>query len=287
LATSLALTIAASWGIYTLLGMGIVLIYRTSRVLNIAGGELAIFVGYIVAAAIERGMPFAFALPAGLVTALALGLAVFWLMLRRIMGQPPHVGLMVTVGLASLLNGLMVILFGGGMTAVPSGITGFLRIGNSQLPAPDVVAAIGAWLGVAVIAAVYRVTNLGLQMRAVAERVMLSALRGVNVDRTVAVSWAIGVLAAGLAGTLHGERAFVALSATVVGVSALVACLIGGMDSLKGLVVGALIVALAENLTALYVDPRYVLIVPVALLLVILAVRPWGLFGTVEEYRRV
>ena len=282
-----ALTIVASWGIYTLLGMGIVLIYRTSRVLNIAGGELAIFVGYIVAAAIESGMPFAYALPAGLAASLILGFAVFWLMLRRIMGEPPHVGLMVTVGLASLLNGLMVMLFGGGLTAVPSGIAGFFRVGNSELPAPDVVAAVGAWLGVGVIAAVYRATNLGLQMRAVAERVMLSALRGVNVDRTVALSWAIGVVAAGLAGTLHGERAFVALSATVIGVSALIACLIGGMDSLKGVVLGALIVALAENLTALYIDPRYILIVPVALLLVILAVRPWGLFGTVEEYRRV
>ncbi len=284
---TLALTVVATWGIYALLGMGIVLIYRTSRVLNLAGGELAIFVGYVVATAIEHGLPFPIALPAGLATSVALGFAVFWLMLRRIMGQPPYVGLMVTVGLASVLNGLMVILFGGGMTAIPSGVTGSVRIGATNLPAPDVVAAIGAWLGIGLVAAVYRVTDLGLQMRAVAERVMLSAQRGINVDRTVALSWVIGVLAAGLAGTLHGERGFVALSATVVGVSALVACLIGGMDSLKGVVLGAFIVATAENLTALYLDPRYVLIAPVALLLLVLAVRPWGLFGTVEEFRRV
>jgi branched-chain amino acid transport system permease protein len=173
------------------------------------------------------------------------------------------------------------------MTAIQTDLPAFTRIGSLRLPTPDVVAALGAWLSIAVIAIVYRTTNLGLQMRAVAERVMLSAQRGLNVDRTVALSWIIGVLAAGLAGILHGERAFVALSASVVGISALIACLIGGMDSLKGVVVAAFVVAITETITALYIDPRYVLIAPVTILLVILIVRPWGLFGTVEEFRRV
>jgi branched-chain amino acid transport system permease protein len=284
---SFILTVVASWGIYALLGMGIVLVYRTSRVLNLAGGELAIFVGYVVATAIENGVSFPIAVPLGMGSAMALGLAIFWFTVRRVMGEPPHVGLMLTVGIATILNGLMIVLFGGGMIAVPAGLPGFTTIGSLRLPTTDVVAAIGAWLSIATIAIVYRVTNLGLQMRAVAERVMLSAQRGLNVDRTVALSWIIGVLAAGLAGILHGERAFVALSATVIGISALIACLIGGMDSLKGVIYAAFIVALTESFTALYIDPRYVLIAPVAILMVILIVRPWGLFGTVEEFRRV
>ncbi len=284
---SFILTVVASWGIYALLGMGIVLVYRTSRVLNLAGGELAIFIGYVVAIAIENGLSFPIAVPLGMGSAMALGLAIFWFTIRRIMGEPPHVGLMLTVGIATILNGLMIVLFGGGMIAVPAGLSGFTTIGSLRLPTTDVVAAIGAWLSIAAIGLVYRVTNLGLQMRAVAERVMLSAQRGLNVDRTVALSWIIGVLAAGLAGILHGERAFVALSATVIGISALIACLIGGMDSLKGVIFAAFIVALTESFTALYIDPRYVLIAPVMILLVILIVRPWGLFGTVEEFRRV
>jgi branched-chain amino acid transport system permease protein len=282
-----ALTVVATWGIYALLGIGIVLVYRTSRVLNIAGGELAIFLGYVVATMIERGFPFAVALPAGLLTALGLGLAIFLVLIRRVLGEPPHIGLIMTVGLGTILNGLMIVLFGGGMTAIPTGISGFASIGSARFPVQDVFAAIGAWLGIGIIVAIYRATNLGLQMRAVAERVMLSAQRGINVDRTVALSWMIGVLAAGLAGILHGERAFVALSAAVIGISALIACLIGGMDSIKGVIVGAFIVSLAENFTALYIDARYVLIAPVALLLLILVIRPWGLFGTVEELRRV
>ena len=281
------LTVVASWGIYALLGMGIVLVYRTSRVLNIAGGELAIFIGYVAAITIEKGAPFAVAVPVGMAAAAALGLAIFWLAIRRVMGEPPHVGLMLTVGIATILNGLMIVLFGGGMTAIPSGLPGFTYVGSTRLPTPDIVAAVGAWLSIVVIAVIYRLTNLGLQMRAVAERVMLSAQRGLNVDRTVALSWIIGVLAAGLAGILHGERSFVALSASVIGISALIACLIGGMDSLKGAVIAALIVAMTESVTALYIDPRYILIAPVLILLVVLIVRPWGLFGTVEEFRRV
>jgi branched-chain amino acid transport system permease protein len=284
---SFVLTVVASWGIYSLLGMGIVLVYRTSRILNIAGGELAIFIGYLVAIAIEIGLPFALAVAAGMAAAVALGLAIFWFTIRRVMGEPPHVGLMLTVGIATILNGLMIVLFGGGMIGIPTGLAPFTTVGPLRLPTPDVVAAIGAWLSVLAIVLVYRLTNLGLQMRAVAERVMLSAQRGLNVDRTVALSWMIGTLALGLAGILHGERALVALSASVIGISALIACLIGGMDSLKGVVLAALIVSVTENFTALYIDPRYVLIAPVVILLIILVVRPWGLFGTVEELRRV
>jgi branched-chain amino acid transport system permease protein len=281
------LTVVASWGIYALLGMGIVLVYRTSRILNIAAGEFAIFIGYVVATSIENGLSFPLAVPVGMGAAMALGFVVFWFAIRRVMGEPPHVGLMLTVGIATILNGLMIVLFGGGMTAVPAGLTAFTIIGPLRLPTPDVVAAAGAWLSIAVILAIYRLTNLGLQMRAVAERVMLSAQRGINIDRTVALSWIIGVLAAGLAGIMHGERSFVALSATTIGISALIACLIGGMDSLVGVLLAALIVALTETFTAFYIDPRYVLIAPVTILLLILIVRPWGLFGTIEELRRV
>lgn len=284
---SLLLTIVASWGIYALLGIGIVLVYRTSRVLNIAAGELAIFVGYVAATALQANFGFALALLTSMASAAALGLLIFWLAIRRVMGEPPHVGLMLTVGLGVMLNGVMIVLFGGGMTAIPSGLPPFTQIGQHRLPTPEIVAAVGAWVSIISIVILYRLTNLGLQMRAVAERVTLSAQRGLNINRTVALSWIIGVLAAGLAGVFHGERSFIALSASVVGISALISCLIGGMGSLRGVIVAALIVAAAETLTTLYIDPRYVLITPVAILLVILIARPWGLFGTAEEIRRV
>ena len=281
------LTIVASSGIYALLGIGVVLIYRTSRILNIAGGEIAIFIGYLVAVLIERGLSFSVAIPFGILASIALGSLAYWSMIRRIMGEPPYVGLMLTVGIGIIFNGLITILFGGGMLGIPIGLPGFIEFASIRMPTANVVAAVSAWLAIAIILIVYWVTNLGLQMRAVAEKVTLSAQRGINVDRTVALSWVIGVVAFGLAGVLHGERAVVSITASVIGVSSLIACLIGGMDSLKGVIIGAIIVSIAENFTALYIDPRYVLIAPVIILFVILVVRPWGLFGTVEEFKRV
>jgi branched-chain amino acid transport system permease protein len=283
----LMLTLVASWGIYALLGIGIVLVYRTSRILNIAGGEMAIFIAYLVAILIEDGVPFSAAVALGIVASMALGFVVFWTTIRRIMGEPPYVGLMMTVGLGTIFNGLIIVLFGGGMLAVPTGLPGFIQFDSTRLPSAEIVAAVGAWLAITAILLLYRATNLGLQMRAVAEKVTLSAQRGVNVNRTVSLSWVIGVAAFGMAGVLHGERAYVALSASVIGINALIASLIGGMDSLKGVIIAAFIVAVAENLTALYLDPRYVLVAPVTMLFVILIIRPWGLFGTVEEFKRV
>jgi branched-subunit amino acid ABC-type transport system permease component len=183
-----ALTVLASWGIYALLGLGIVLVYRTSRILNIAGGEIAMFIGYVGALAVADGLPFLIAVALAAAAAMALGLAIFWLAIRRVMGEPPHVGLILTVGIGTILNGFMIVLFGGGMVAIPTALPAFTTIGSLRLPTPDVVAAVGAWLCIATIALVYGLTNLGLQMRAVAERVMLSAQRGLNVDRTVALS---------------------------------------------------------------------------------------------------
>ena len=136
----------------------------------------------------------------GMTAAVGLGLVVYWLMIRRVMGEPPHVGLMLTVGLGTMLNGLMIVLFGGGMLGIPTGLPGFTQLGTVRLPTADIVAAVGAWLAIGAIALVYHLTDIGLQMRAVAEKVMLSAQRGLNIDRTVALSWAIGILAAGLAG---------------------------------------------------------------------------------------
>ena len=95
---SLILTIVASWGIYALLGMGIVLVYRTSRVLNIACGELAIFIGYVAATAIQIGFGFPLRSCSEWRPQRSSGLVIFWFAIRRVMGEPPHVGLMLTVG---------------------------------------------------------------------------------------------------------------------------------------------------------------------------------------------
>ena len=281
------ITILAMWGVYALLGCGIVLIYRTSRVLNIAQGELAIMLAYFLATAIRSQLPLALALPVALAAGAAAGMIVYWVCLRRVMGEPPYVGLMVTVGLAIALHGIMIIFFGGRFMTIDLQVAGSMQLGGTSVSKTDVFVLIGAWLCVGLVFLTYRLTKLGLLMRSVAENVTLSAQRGVNVDRIVGLSWVIATTAASAAGSLHGVRAVIALATSIIGIKALIGCLIGGMDSMRGVLIGAFLVAGSEFVASRYFETRYALLTPIILLLIVLIIRPWGLFGTAEEIRRV
>lgn len=281
------LSIVAIWGIYALLGCGLVLVYRTSRVLSLVHGELAVLLGYGLAAALAAKVSPWLAIPALIIAAGLLGLIIFLAALKRVIGEPPFVGLMVTVGLATMVHGLIVMLFGGGVVAIDFGSSGMLQWGDQALSKADLTAALGAWGCIVALLLAYRWTQLGTQMRAVAENATLSAMRGVNIVRVIGVAWVLAGVTAGLGGLLYGQRAVISLGAIAIGLNALIAGLIGGMDSLRGVIIGALIVALAESLTARWIDPRYAQLAPTLLLLGIMVVRPWGLFGTAEEIRRV
>lgn len=280
-------TIMATWGVYALLGCGIVLIYRTSRVLNIAQGELAVMLAYFLATAIRSQVPLFVALPASLAAGALTGMVVYWFCLRRVMGEPPYVGLMVTVGLAVIVHGIMIIFFGGRFVTIDIGIGGSMQVGGTIVSKADVFVLIGSWICVGLVFLTYRMTKLGLLMRSVAENVTLSAQRGVNVDRIVCLSWVLALTAASAAGSFHGVRAVISLATSIIGIKALIASLIGGMDSMRGVLIGAFLVSGTEFMASRYFETRYALLAPIMLLLIVLTIRPWGLFGTAEEIRRV
>jgi branched-chain amino acid transport system permease protein len=271
-------TILATWGVYALLGCGIVLIYRTSRVLNIAQGELAILLGYCLGTAIVAKLPLPIAAPASLVAGAVAGITVYRICLRRVMGEPPYVGLMVTVGLAIAVHGIMIIFFGGAIMTIELGFSGSVQLFGVSIPKADIFVVVGAWLCVGLIFLTYRLTKLGLLMRSVAEN---------NIDRIVGFSWIISITAAGAAGAFHGARAVIALATSIIGIKALIGCLIGGMDSMRGVLIGTFMVAATEHVAARYFETRYALLAPIVLMLIVLVIRPWGLFGTAEEIHRV
>jgi branched-chain amino acid transport system permease protein len=280
-------TIVGVAGIYALLALSLVLVYRTSRVLSLAQGQLAIMLGYMAVAMGGASVSAPLAVLGSVLAGAVLGWAIFRLFMQRIMAEPAHVGLMMTVGLAIIVHGLMIILFGGKSIGIDWGMTGHLGLFGDTVPRSDLAALVVSWLGVALLVGVYRFTRFGLQMRAIAERVTLAAQRGINVNRIVGISWMMAVAAAALAGVVHGERSLLSLSAVIIGVNALIAALIGGMDSLKGAIVGAFLVAISEDLTSRLVEPRYATLASVLILILVMVIRPWGLFGSPEEIKRV
>jgi branched-chain amino acid transport system permease protein len=281
--------VLALGSLYALLGAGIVVVYRTSRVLNFAQGELAVVGGYGVTTALAvAGGSVILGLGLTLVAAAIFGAVIYFVLMRPILGEAPYVGVLVTVGLAILLRSLMVLIWEGRVEVVDLGETGSWNLISSvEVPSSNARTFIGCTATFIVIYLVYQRSRLGVQMRAVAENVTLAAQRGINVDVAIGTAWAVALVAAAVGGALYGSQALLSVPAAVVGVKAITAALIGGLDSLKGAYIGGLVVAGIEFLTTTEINARYADIAPILILLVVLTVRPWGLFGTAEEVERV
>ncbi len=275
--------------IYALLASGIVVIYKSSRVLNFGHGELAILGGYVALSILSvSGGSLPWSVAGVVATSVASGMAVYHLLMRRMTGQPTYVAILVTIGLAILIKAILLIGWQAQARTIPlGGEKVFALPGGGWIFQID-LATLGLTVAFFVaLGAFYRTSRLGRQLLGVAENPLLAALRGVNIHGVLALAWAIAVLAAGLAGVLYGSRTLLSLQSVAVGLSGLTAALVGGLDSLLGAILGAILVALSEYLTIRFIDPIMAEAVPFLVLLVAMSLRPWGLLGTPEEIDRV
>jgi len=278
--------------IYALIACGYVLIYRVSRVLNLAHGELMMLGAYLVlaTASLFNGQP-ALALGAAIVLSLVVGGLVYVFLMRKMTGEMVLAAILTTVALGILIRGLVVLVWSA-QQQYPAQALG--------VPNPSLVliggARISLWSAalVATNAAVYaalffflRFGRWGMRMRAAGQNPLLAAQRGINLHGVYALAWGLSTLTGALAGILMALDSGLTTSLPVIGLKAFPAALVGGLDSLAGALFGALIIAGAEVLLIYYVDPLLSDVVPFLVLVAMLIVRPWGLFGTREELDRV
>jgi branched-chain amino acid transport system permease protein len=222
---------------------------------------------------------------------LVVGGLVYFLLMRKMTGEMVLAAILTTVALGILIRG-MVVLIWSAQQQYPAQALG--------VPNPSLVliggARISLWSAVLVAtnAAVYaalffflRFGRWGMRMRAAGQNPLLAAQRGINLHGVYALAWGLSTLTGGLAGILMTIDSGLTTSLPVIGLKAFPAALVGGLDSLAGALVGALIIAGAEVLLIYYVDPLLSDVVPFLVLLAMLIVRPWGLFGTREELDRV
>jgi branched-chain amino acid transport system permease protein len=209
----------------------------------------------------------------------------------KLTGEMALAAVLTTVALGVLLRGLTVLVWSAQQhyPATPLGL------GNSALPLPG-GARISLWSAVLVIStcAVYaalfaflRFGRWGMRMRAAGQNPLLAAQRGINLHAIYALTWSLSTFTGALAGVLIALNSGLDQGLAIVGLKAFPAALVGGLDSLAGALVGALIVAAAEVLLIHTVDPLLSEVVPFAVLIIVLMLRPWGLFGTREELDRV
>jgi branched-chain amino acid transport system permease protein len=269
---------------YSLVAMGIVLIYKSSSVPNLAQGALTMVGAYVVLAfAAGLGWPMWLAIPAAMLVMCGLGIGIERVALRRLAGRPIVMILMMTLGLDIFLRATTLAV--GGATARP------MRIGISDAPLflgplllnrAYVVGAAVALALFAVFVLFFR-TRRGVVLRAIADDYTASWAVGISVERGVALSWALSSLVATAAGVLWGSIQGVDQSLSLLLLKGITVAVLGGMDSLGGAILAGIGLGAFEAVASGWLDPRLgggsrELVVALVLILTIM-IRPHGLFG--------
>lgn len=277
--------------IYALIACGYVLIYRVSRVLNLAHGELMMLGAYLLlaTASMFTASP-ALAIAAAILLSATVGLLVYALLMRRMTGEMVLAAILTTVALGILVRGVLVLIWSSQQQYPAQALhvtNPTLAIGNARISTWSLVLVLAnaaVYLGLFVF---LRFGRWGVRMRAAGQNPLLAAQRGINLHSVYALAWAISTLTGSVAGMLMALDSGITMSMPVIALKAFPAALVGGLDSLAGALVGALIVAAAEVLLIYYVDPLLSDVIPFLILIAMLIARPWGLFGTREELDRV
>lgn len=278
--------------IYALIACGYVLIYRVSRVLNLAHGELMMLGAYLVlaTASLFNGQPM-LALGAAVLLSLLAGALVYVFLMRKMTGEMVLAAILTTVALGILVRGGIVLIWSS-QQQYPAQALGVADpsltvLGGARI---SLWSAVLVATNVAVYAALFaflRFGRWGMRMRAAGQNALLAAQRGINLHGVYALAWSLSTLTGALAGILMALDSGLTTSMPIIGLKAFPAALVGGLDSLGGALIGALVIAAAEVLLIYYVDPLLSDVVPFLVLIAMLMVRPWGLFGTREELDRV
>jgi branched-chain amino acid transport system permease protein len=270
---------------YTLIALGFVLVYKATDAINFAQGEFVMFAGFIgAAAAYFAGLSFWICALLAIVGMAAFGFGLERVVLRPLIGRPVIAVIMATIGVASVLRGSATLAFGAGTRAInmPVGDDPIF-LGPIMFPPIELVGAGVSLVFLAALTWFFLRTRMGVAMRAVADSQQVAMAMGINVRRYFAFAWALAGVVSALAGLVWGAMIGVDNQLAVVGLKVFPVVILGGLDSIVGAVVGGLIVGVAENMAAGYLDP-YVGggtkdFAPYVLMIVALMIRPYGIFG--------
>jgi branched-chain amino acid transport system permease protein len=270
-------------GVYALLALGIVLIYKSTRVFNFAVGEMLTLGGFVLyffmtifKCPVWIGLPLAF------FAALLIGLGIERLTLRPLIGQPILAAIMATLALSLILRGIIFITFGSPTVPFPSKILPQKTVlfGELFFPLDLVFTFLIAMLVFILLSLFFKFTKTGMFMRATAESHETAQATGIQVERIFGITWGIASLTATIGGILLADRIGLGLSSLPgLALKAFPAVLFGGLESIGGAILGGIIIGILESLVGGYVDPKFSEITPYVVLLIILLFRPEGLFG--------
>ncbi len=283
--------------IYALLAVGFVLVFKSTGILNFAQGELAMLGAFFCLSFVMIfGMPYLAGFVLSLLLGALIGALIEIVFFTRMVGKPMFASIMVTVGLAGVISSLAGFVWGHDVYSISSPFTN-KHIGIAGLTISyGAVFTILTSLALLILLLLFFNRSLhGIAMRAAAEDSDTAGLMGINVYQTQMMAWAMGSTVAAVAGIFLAEQSFVRISMSHYGIQAMAAAILGGMDSIRGAIIGGAILGVAEGLAANYLsglefqgfhvgDVKEV--AAFAMMIIILMIRPRGIFGK-EKVERV
>lgn len=273
--------------IYSLVGLGFVIIFKSTKILNLAQGEMMMFGVYITLFLHKvLDLPLALAFPLSLALAFPFGFSLERLFLRKMIGEPIFSAVMLTLGLAFFLRGLV------GLIWTQEEQTMTVPFFNQVLKIAEVSISYGnlmvIFLSLALVAAFslfYKYSRAGIGMRATATRQESAMIMGIDVPRVFSVSWSLSAFVSVFGGIVLAGITIITPNIANFGLKALPAIVLGGIDSIAGVILGGILIGISENLVGGYVGGMAQQITPYLILLIVLIVKPYGLFGTKEIER--
>lgn len=276
-------------GLYLLVGLGWVLLFRATQVLNFATGQFVLLgacLYYTFTAKLH--LPLVVSLLLALVVMAAVGAAVHLLLIRRVAGTEGFFApVILTLGISTVIAQAVNIVYGTGSLAIalPFGDHGIDFPGRIAITAYGIATLAVGLVVLFAAQVIVRRSRWGIQMRAAAENTVLASQSGINVDRVFMGGWAGAALVLALVGITYGSSTIVTPSLADIGLRGLAVAIVGGFDSLGGLVPAAVIVALTENISVVYFGESVRDAAVMIVILVVLAIRPQGLMGTKSVVR--
>lgn len=274
-------------GLYALAGLAFVIIYKATKVVNLAIGELMMLGAYcFFAFSTALALPVWLAIAGALLATGAMGAVIERITIRPMLGESAISTFMVTVGLSSIFVGLVEIVWGADQHRLVEFMPSDPVFIGPAVVTPKVF--YGFWVAAAligVILVIFRRWRGAVALRATAGDQLAAYAVGINVPRVFSLSWTVAAMIAAVAGVVVGAIGGLSSQMGAFGLSVLVVVIFGGLDSVLGALMGGLIVGVIEAVAGSYLGGEYKILSTFALLVVVLMVRPYGLFGTHEIER--
>jgi branched-chain amino acid transport system permease protein len=278
--------------VYALIAVGFVIILKCSKVFNIAQGHFVMIGGYLgFTFLVMFGLPVWAGLLAAIAAAAVMGLLIERLTLRPMVGKPVLAIVMMTIALATILEGLATLIWGGEYKTYHGVLPTFtLKVGDLSIPPETTIGLIVSILVVIILVLFFRYTKSGLAMMATAEDEQVVQSAGIRVTTVYALSWVIACVVGVIGGIILGGESGVMIPLSEVGLKAFAVALLGGVNSIFGAIVAGIILGILENVAAGYLDPLLpggglANVFPFIVMIIVLIIRPYGLFGLVEIER--